>query len=159
FRRQPDGMLTTDLLPEEEAAAQWGGRTPFGVMVQQASEGDWRLLRKSMVRGDEGERPYLSLGHDALAHIAAGWAEGLRRAAWFRSLLLRGAALFLFLALIGGAGLWLRMEQVQQEAERRHREAELTQAVAADLEKAIQAQSDHQFNDAQAALERAEGRL
>ena len=55
----------------EEASRRWGGGMPFEAMVGAASGGDWRLLRVSMVRGEEGERRYLSLGHDALAKVAA----------------------------------------------------------------------------------------
>jgi formylglycine-generating enzyme required for sulfatase activity/tetratricopeptide (TPR) repeat protein len=73
YRKQPDGALTTDLLPAEEAARKWDGQMPFETMVKAVSEGDWRLLRVSMVRGEQGERPYLSLGHDALARVAEEW--------------------------------------------------------------------------------------
>jgi WD40 repeat protein len=87
YRRQPDGTLTTDLLPSEDAARRWAGsrwarRMPFEAMVNVASEGDWRLLRVSMVRGEGGERQYLSLGHDALAKVADEWAKEQERWRW-----------------------------------------------------------------------------
>src|SRR5262249_40884188 len=73
YRHQPDGTLTTELLPSEEAKRRWTGQMAFEAMLEVASEGDWRLLRKSTLRSEEGEQQYLSLGHDALAQVAAKW--------------------------------------------------------------------------------------
>src|SRR5437764_3468094 len=76
YLRQPDGALTTALLPKEDLASRWTGRTPFDDMLRSASKGDFRLLRvNSLLIGGHSEREYLSLGHDALAPVAARWDE------------------------------------------------------------------------------------
>src|SRR5262249_38424289 len=95
----------------------------------------------------------------ALAPVAAARDEELRRAAQFRKLLGRVAAVVLVLALGGGVAVWLRAEQVRQETERLQHEAELAKAVEADLERAERAQEEKKWPEAQAALVRAEGRL
>jgi tetratricopeptide (TPR) repeat protein len=83
YLTQPDGALTTALLGEEELAHRWKGRTPFHQMLASATKGDFRLLRVNTLRiGGLDERRYVSLGHDALAPVAARWDEDLRR--WAR---------------------------------------------------------------------------
>jgi tetratricopeptide (TPR) repeat protein len=83
YLRQPDGTLTTALLPEEDLARRWKGRTPSAEVFQSAARGDFRLLRVNTLRlGGREERRYVSLGHDALAPVAAQWDEELRR--WAR---------------------------------------------------------------------------
>ena len=54
---------------------------PFEQVLRTAGHGDWRLLRVNSLRigGDEEERVYVSLGHDSLAKVAAGWHEELKR--------------------------------------------------------------------------------
>jgi formylglycine-generating enzyme required for sulfatase activity/tetratricopeptide (TPR) repeat protein len=87
YLRQPDGTLTTALMSADKLVDQWQGRTPFEHMLQAASSGEWRLLRVTSLRlGGEAERRYVSLGHDALAQVAAEWDDGLKRAARIRKL-------------------------------------------------------------------------
>ena len=110
YRKQPDGTLTTDLLPAEEAADRWAGKMPFEAMLDAASQGDWRLLRVSMLRGEQGERPYLSLGHDALAKVAEEWDEDSKRGARLRKLaatVVGTAVLALVMAGLAGFSLYL----------------------------------------------------
>ena len=81
FIRQSDGTLTTALLPAAFLARHWSGYTPFEDMLRIAGAGDWRLVRVNSLRigSDEEERPYVSLGHDALAKVAARWQEERNR--------------------------------------------------------------------------------
>jgi hypothetical protein len=80
YLRQPDGSLTTALTPAENLARQWTGRMPFEEVLAAATRGDFRLLRVSVLRlGGREESRYVSLGHDALAPVAARWDEELRR--------------------------------------------------------------------------------
>ena len=84
---QPDGSLTTALLDEESLARKWKGRMKFADLLEQASEGQTRLLRvNKLFIGDGQERRHVSLGHDALAKVAAGWKEELERNARTRKL-------------------------------------------------------------------------
>jgi WD40 repeat protein/tetratricopeptide (TPR) repeat protein len=76
YLRQADGTLTTALLPAGLLARHWGGAMPFEEMLATASRGEWRLLRVNTLRlGGEEESRYVSLGHDALAQVAAAWDE------------------------------------------------------------------------------------
>jgi WD40 repeat protein len=83
YRRQPDGSLTTALVPEDELIQKWkryGARTPLSQVLALASKGEWRLLRVNALRlGGQDVRNYVSLGHDALAPIAAAWDEEWER--------------------------------------------------------------------------------
>lgn len=71
FRKQPDGTLTTEILPMNDAVQQWHGELPFEQMLSKAT--DSQLLRVGVMRGERGEQRYLSLGHDALARVAEEW--------------------------------------------------------------------------------------
>jgi WD40 repeat protein len=80
YLRQADGTLTTALLPAGLLARHWRGAVPFEEMLATASRGEWRLLRVNTLRlGGEEEGRYVSLGHDALAQVAAAWEEQLSR--------------------------------------------------------------------------------
>jgi WD40 repeat protein len=81
YIRQSDGTLTTALLPAEFLGRHWAGQMPFESVLRTASDGDGRLLRVNSLRigSDEEERPYVSLGHDALAKVAAAWHEEQKR--------------------------------------------------------------------------------
>src|SRR5205823_1661335 len=120
-----------------------------------------RLLRVSSLRlGGEAERRCVSLGHDALAQVAAEWDDEFRRGARLRKLLRRAAAVLLIVVLFGGIGAWLReehlqrtLEQAQQETVRVQREAELVRAVADDLSRLDRAQEERKWDEAEKALE------
>ena len=78
YRSQSDGTVTTELLPEDKLRAAWRGSMPVDAMLLAAK--DLKLLRVNSLRiGVEEERPYVSLGHDALANIALEWHEELKR--------------------------------------------------------------------------------
>src|SRR5262249_46362427 len=82
FQRQPDGALTTALLPVENVANEGVGRTPLEDVLAKAAGGEWRLLRVSSLRlGGAAEGRGVSLGHDALAQVAAEWDDEFKRAA------------------------------------------------------------------------------
>jgi WD40 repeat protein len=117
YRRQGDGTLGTDLLPAEEAERRWGGPMPFEDMLRSTAEGDWRVLRLSVLRDEEGrERRYLSLGHDALARVAAEWDETLRRGERIRKWVGVTAAMIVVAAVMTVlAFIALRGEQAARE--------------------------------------------
>ena len=72
---------------------------PFEELVALASAGQTRLLRANTLRiGDQDEHRYVSLGHDAIAKIAADWDEEISRGAQVRKL-------FAFLAGIGAVAV------------------------------------------------------
>jgi WD domain, G-beta repeat len=76
YNRQPDGTLTTWLMPRSSLECQWDRPTPFAEMLEAAKS--FRLLREDELRieGDEPRR-YVRLGHDALAKVAAAWKAEL----------------------------------------------------------------------------------
>jgi WD40 repeat protein len=85
YRSQSNRAVTTDLKPMKEMAKVWvesKGRMPFDKMVKEAKREDRSLLRPKAqpVRGG-GEDEFLSLGHDALADVAAQWDEELKQVA------------------------------------------------------------------------------
>src|SRR5262249_20568325 len=119
YLRQPDGTLTTALMPEKDGGAEpktveqfwkaifgdfdpngsghgagqkrgehywkgvehyWKGRMPLGELLTIMTRPEVRLLRMSTLRiGGGEERRYVSLGHDALARVAADWDEEFAR--------------------------------------------------------------------------------
>jgi hypothetical protein len=96
YRRQPDRLLTTELVREDELAREWTGHISFDAMLKGASRSDRNLLREKTLPDEGGERRYLSLGHDALASVAADWHEK----AQVRKKLLRVAGICLGIAVI-----------------------------------------------------------
>jgi formylglycine-generating enzyme required for sulfatase activity len=91
YLKQPDGTLTTALLAEDDVEKRWSGRMPFSELLEACCA--LRLLRINNLRiGMEEERRYVSLGHDALAKIAAHWDEELSRSERSRRTLKRIAA-------------------------------------------------------------------
>ncbi len=118
YLTQSDGSLTTALLPEEELARSWKGRTEFGKLVQSAV--DKQLLRVNSLRiGDGPERRYVSLGHDALAKVAVEWDRELRqrrRARVWRISLGVAVASFVFMGLFA-----LHLARQAREAARQQR--------------------------------------
>jgi hypothetical protein len=72
YNRQPDGTLTTWLMPRKSLEEQWDRLTPFADLLEAAKS--VRLLREDELRIEGGEpRRYVRLGHDALAKVAAAW--------------------------------------------------------------------------------------
>ena len=90
YLRQPDGALTTALMPEKNMGAEekgvehlWVGRMPLDRLLTTLTQPNVKLLRTSTLRiGGGEERRYVSLGHDALASVAADWDEEFSR--WAR---------------------------------------------------------------------------
>src|SRR5262249_52189982 len=109
---QVDGTITTDLVREADLARRWRGQTAFAEMLGRAES--LRLLRVSTRRlDDDTEERSVSLGHDALAKVAAAWRgereqqEQLRRERKKRWLWTAGAVGGACLAVIFAAtGLW-----------------------------------------------------
>jgi formylglycine-generating enzyme required for sulfatase activity len=111
YNRQPDGTLTTWLIPRASLENQWNRPTPFADLLEAAKS--VRLLREDELRIEGGEpRRYVRLGHDALAKVAAAWQaereenqrlkqERNKRRKQFRRLLI-GAAALLVVTLAGG---------------------------------------------------------
>src|SRR5262249_5209048 len=69
--RQPDGTLGTDLLSERVLADQWQGPTSAREVLDRAADDDAGLLRLEVLAPGGQERSLVSLGHDALAPVAA----------------------------------------------------------------------------------------
>jgi hypothetical protein len=120
YLQQPDGALTTALVPEEDVRRTWRGRMPFDALLQQAS-GDLRLLRVSALRlGGANQRLYVSLGHDALAKVADRWKKELnfgRRIQWIAAW---GSVVLLVLGLMAGLTWYAWSER--QESQKALRE-------------------------------------
>lgn len=126
FIRQADGTLTTALLPASFLAQHWRGRMPFEDVLRTAGDGDRRLVRVNSLRigGDEEEQRYVSLGHDALAKVAARWQEEQRRRTQARKVV-AGAAAVVVAACVG-FGLVAR--DARREAQSAKDAEEVTQA-------------------------------
>jgi WD40 repeat protein/tetratricopeptide (TPR) repeat protein len=110
YLRQPDGTLTTALIPAEELARSWHGRQPFDRALRSAS--DSRILRVNTLRVGPDARPYVSLGHDAVAKVAADWDEERRRVARARKVVAIAAVAVLFF----GAVAWLQRQDAIRSA-------------------------------------------
>jgi WD40 repeat protein len=82
FIRQPDGSLTRDLLFQEDIKAKWLGTTPLEQLAPTVAAAGVRLLEVSWLNVSGKEGHYLSLGHDALAPVAAQHAEETTRRAY-----------------------------------------------------------------------------
>ncbi|HYH65670.1 MAG TPA: hypothetical protein VD866_13320, partial [Urbifossiella sp.] len=107
---QPDGTLTTALVPADGLARLWRGRMPFGQLLEKAAGGEWRLLRVSSLQigGDATERRYVSLGHDALAKVVVGWAEQRGRRARLLVPVLALTAFVCVLLVVGVSAIAVR---------------------------------------------------
>src|SRR5262249_42963405 len=118
------------LSPVEGLAKRWRGRLPFAQMLQRASGQDFRLLRVSaLALGTEQEREYVSLGHDALAPVAAAWDRELSQGARFQKLAVRMGLLVLCLATVMVALLLtLNLKDIGDELTERMREGNHTVA-------------------------------
>jgi tetratricopeptide (TPR) repeat protein len=76
YSRQIDGTLTSWLAPRDALEAAWNGSVPFAQVLESARS--VRLLREDVLRVEGNElRPFIRLGHDALARIAAAWKAEL----------------------------------------------------------------------------------
>ena len=127
YLKQPDGTLTTALLPEEEVENRWTGRMPFGELL--GSCRDLRLLKVNSLRiGMEAERRYVSLGHDALAKIAAHWDEQLSRGARLRKMAIAIGAVSAVALFMCGMAIWAW--RLKQDAVNLREKADLATGVA-----------------------------
>ncbi|MFO0798483.1 MAG: tetratricopeptide repeat protein [Gemmataceae bacterium] len=115
FIRQADGTLTTALLPAAFLARHWRGRMPFEEVLRTAGAGDRRLVRVNSLRigGDEEEQRYVSLGHDALAKVAARWQEEQRRWVQVRKV----AAVAAAVVVVAGTVFALQARAARKETE------------------------------------------
>lgn len=112
YLSQPDGALTTALMPADELARQWRGRIPFGEMLQTGASGEWRLLRVTSLRlGGDEERRYVSLGHDALAQVAEEWDYDFKRGARLRRLVAAVVGTAVIAVVMTGLAVWALAEQ------------------------------------------------
>ncbi len=76
YSRQIDGTLTTWLAPRDTLESAWNGSVPFAQVMESARS--VRLLREDVLRVEGNEpRPFIRLGHDALARVAAAWQAEL----------------------------------------------------------------------------------
>ena len=123
YLRQPDGTLTTALLPTDDAENEWQGKMLFDEVLAQAESGEWRLLRVTSLRlGGEAERGYVSLGHDALAQVAAEWDDELKRGARLRKLVAGVMAMAVLALVLTGLTVWAWIER-----DKAHKNAQLAE--------------------------------
>jgi WD40 repeat protein len=147
YRRQPDRLVTTELVLEDELTRKWKGRISFGKMLETTSRSDRNLLRVKTLPGEQGERRYLSLGHDALAKVAADWdEEHHRRARVLKKVLLIGGVC---LAVSVFFAIWAIVAEIEQAQVSRA----LTNETAARLE------ADRNRERAESAEKRASAAL
>ena len=152
YLQQPDGTLTTALWPAEDLAHGWTGRQAFQQVLARAAEA--RLLRVDsfQIGGREG-RPYVSLGHDALARVAAKWdAERIRNAQARKFVSIAAVVVALAAGLVG----WQRY--MSTRIERSAEEAVRSRNVARDSERVANASremEEEQRKLAEAAKEAA----
>jgi hypothetical protein len=130
YLRQPDGSLTTALLPEEEVQRRWSGRMPYAELIRQAEA--MRLVRINTLRiGGGAEGRYVSLGHDSMAKLAAAWDEELSRGARMRKMFTATAAA-MALALVM-AILWIRAEGARIRADKARAAADTNRKFSREL--------------------------
>ena len=132
YNSQPDGTLTTWLMPRESLQRQWDRPTPFADLLDAARS--VRLLREDELRIEGGEpRRYIRLGHDALAKVAAAWKaereenqrlEEERTKRFRQHRRLAGVAVF-FLTLAGLFG-WLGLKATNEAQRARNAEKKAT---------------------------------
>jgi hypothetical protein len=116
YLRQPDGTITAALTSRARLKTRWHGSVSFDRLIKLAIREDYRLLRITQlsIRG-QPEQEYVSLGHDALAPVAAAWHEEIRRrsAVWSA---VKKSLLIGLLAVILLSGLtWLAMDAASKE--------------------------------------------
>lgn len=123
YSRQIDGTLTTWLTPRDALESAWNGSIPFAQVLESARS--VRLLREDVLRVEGNEpRPFIRLGHDALARVAAAWQaerdeeerlrqeraqvelERAKRRKQIRKLLAGTCAAACAAILFGAIGLW-----------------------------------------------------
>ncbi len=128
YSRQVDGTLTTWLAPRDSLESSWAGSKPFAEVVEAAVAA--RILREDHLRVEGAEpRPYIRLGHDALAKVAAAWQAELdeerrlqqeraqvemerkKRREQIRKLLVGITAAAALAVLFGATALWARHQQ------------------------------------------------
>ena len=121
--RQPDGTLSTALLPADRLRRDWAGHSAFDPVLADAAGPNFRLLREATLSlGGTEPRSFVSLGHDALAKVAAAWKDEIEREAVDRKrraqmrLLALGMAVALAVAL-GMGYLMARARWAEQRAE------------------------------------------
>ena len=114
YLRQPDGTLTTALLAEDEVRKRWTGHMPFDEILSAAETK--RLLKVNSMRiGFEEERRYVSLGHDALAKIAADWDEELSRGARLRKMVAITAGVSLVAVVMTAVAGYAYMKRIEAD--------------------------------------------
>ena len=133
YSRQIDGTLTTWLAPRDALESAWNGSIPFAQVMESARS--MRLLREDVLRVEGNEpRPFIRLGHDALARVAAAWhaeldeeerlrqerakveLERARRRQQVRKWIVGTCAAVCAAILFGAIGLWAWSERTRAKA-------------------------------------------
>jgi WD40 repeat protein len=73
--RESGGTLVRDLVPETVLAQEWRGLTPLETVIDGATDDEVRLLEVTWMPYQGEETRFVSLAHDALLPVAAGWAR------------------------------------------------------------------------------------
>lgn len=130
YLKQPDGTLTTALLPEEEIQRRWTGRMEFALLLN-ASQSTRLLKVNTLQIGFEEERRYVSLGHDSLAKLAADWDTELSRGARLRKLAAAIAGVSAVAAIMALLAMWAVFQRGKAVTAQHEAEANLVKAVEA----------------------------
>jgi len=84
YTRQPDGTLCRDLVLESTLDTAWKRPFPIEEVVNAAADEDVQLLEVAWLSYRGSEERYVSLGHDALLPVVAGWTEEIERKPYVR---------------------------------------------------------------------------
>ncbi|HMF15778.1 MAG TPA: WD40 repeat domain-containing protein, partial [Gemmataceae bacterium] len=102
-RQESGGVVCRRSMPPGELSSFWRGPTPLDQVVDQASSDSFRLLdvNQLLIGGNEGL--YVGLSQDALAPVAAGWAEENKRRQFSRGKVIDMLWIFIPLLFLVGA--------------------------------------------------------
>ena len=111
---QPDGTLTTALLPIDDLRAHWTGASVFEHALELAARNEYRLLRLDRLRDQyASQRQYVSLGHDSLAIVAQTWRREEERSK--RHWQFAGVAVGVLLITLGASFLIARARVMDRQ--------------------------------------------
>jgi WD40 repeat protein len=143
FVRQPDGSLTRDVLLQDNVKTQWLGSTPVEVLTATAAADGVRLLDVSWMNQGGREGYYVSLGHDALAPVAAQQAEEQTRRnhAWARVIDTLWIAIPLMILLgVLAYTQWQRQRNLQDELRQAGESYDILKGKLAELDEQLKAE-------------------
>jgi hypothetical protein len=114
YLAQPDGTLTTALVPVRALREKWGAG--FDELLTQVNREEFRLLKLTDRRSAEGTEQVVSLGHDALAPVAAEWRAEREERKRVRVYAWSVAGAFVLASAMGTLALWAKDKSDQATA-------------------------------------------